>query len=75
VISFSFYCEDTVSLNMHAFNEGRDSSVGIATRHGLWHDCSETATVPQPTDIVRTQYTKCCLCIASWGWASNARYI
>jgi hypothetical protein len=21
----------------------------------------------------RTQYTKCCLCSASWGWASNAR--
>jgi hypothetical protein len=32
-----------------------------------------TATVPQPTDITRTQYTKCRLCNASWGWASNAR--
>jgi hypothetical protein len=30
-----------------------------------WHlvYCSETATVPQPTDIIRTQYTKC-LCAA-----------
>jgi hypothetical protein len=23
----------------------------------LWHGC--TTTVPQPTDIIRTQYTKC----------------
>jgi hypothetical protein len=27
----------------------------------------------QPTEITRTQYTKCCLFSASWGWASNAR--
>jgi hypothetical protein len=27
----------------------------------------------QPTDITRTQYTKCRLCSASWGGASNAR--
>jgi hypothetical protein len=33
----------------------------------------ETATVPQPTDSIRTQYTKCLLWSASWGWASNAR--
>jgi hypothetical protein len=25
-----------------------------------------SATVPQPTDIIRKQYTKCRLCIASW---------
>jgi hypothetical protein len=30
-------------------------------------------TVPQPTDIIRTQYTKCRLCRTSWGWASNTR--
>jgi hypothetical protein len=24
----------------------------------LWHECSETVTMPQPTDIIRTQYTK-----------------
>jgi hypothetical protein len=29
--------------------------------------------VELPTDITRTQYTKCCLYSASWGWASNAR--
>jgi hypothetical protein len=27
----------------------------------------------QPTDITRTQYTKCRLCSASWSWSSNAR--
>jgi hypothetical protein len=27
----------------------------------------------QQTDITHTQYTKCCLCTASWVWASNAR--
>jgi hypothetical protein len=27
----------------------------------------------QQTDMTRTQYTKCRLCIASWGWASNDR--
>jgi hypothetical protein len=28
----------------------------------------------QPTDITRTQYTKChCAVIIFWGWASNAR--
>jgi hypothetical protein len=26
----------------------------------------------QPTDITRTQYTKCRLCGASWGWESSA---
>jgi hypothetical protein len=31
------------------------------------------ATLPQPTDIICTQHTKCHLCSASWGWASNAR--
>jgi hypothetical protein len=30
-------------------------------------------TLVQPTDITRTQYTKCRLYSASWGWASNAR--
>jgi hypothetical protein len=33
-----------------------------------------TANLPQPIDI-RTHYTKCRLCSASWGWASNARNI
>jgi hypothetical protein len=32
-----------------------------------------TPILVQPTDITRTQYTKCRLCITSWGWASNAR--
>jgi hypothetical protein len=27
----------------------------------------------QPTDITRTQYTNCCLCSASWRWASSAQ--
>jgi hypothetical protein len=27
----------------------------------------------QPADITRTPYTKYCLCITSWGWASNAQ--
>jgi hypothetical protein len=27
----------------------------------------------QPTDITRTQYTKCRLWHTSWGWASNVR--
>jgi hypothetical protein len=27
----------------------------------------------QPTDITRTQYTKCRLYCASWGWVRNAR--
>jgi hypothetical protein len=35
--------------------------------------CSETATVPQPTDIIRKQYAKCRLWSASWERASNAR--
>jgi hypothetical protein len=33
----------------------------------------KTTSVPRPTDIIRTKYTKCCLCSDSWGWASNAR--
>jgi hypothetical protein len=37
----------------------------------LWHDC--TANVAQPTDITRTQYTKCHLFSTSWGLARNAR--
>jgi hypothetical protein len=41
----------------------------------LWHGCCFTATVPQPTDIIRTQYTKCLLCSTSWWWASNGRNI
>jgi hypothetical protein len=31
-----------------------------------------TPGLMQPTDITRTQYIKCRLCRASWGWASNA---
>jgi hypothetical protein len=34
---------------------------------------SGTPTLVQPIDITRTQYTKCRLFRASWGWASNAR--
>jgi hypothetical protein len=33
----------------------------------MCHDCSETAIVTQPTDIIRTQYTYCRLWSASWG--------
>jgi hypothetical protein len=39
-------------------------------------DISETSSTPilvQPTIIPRTKNIKCCLCFASWGWASNAR--
>jgi hypothetical protein len=31
-----------------------------------------TPVLVQPTDMTRTQYTKCRLCRTSWGWASNA---
>jgi hypothetical protein len=31
--------------------------------------------VEQPTDITRTQYTKCRLYSTSWGWASDIRNI
>jgi hypothetical protein len=37
----------------------------------LCHNCSFIVIVAQPTDITRTQYTKCRLCSASWGWASD----
>jgi hypothetical protein len=33
----------------------------------LWHGYSETASVPQSTDIIHTQHTKCRLCSASCG--------
>jgi hypothetical protein len=36
---------------------------------------NSTPIMVQPTDITRKQYTKCRLCNASWGWASNARNI
>jgi hypothetical protein len=32
-----------------------------------------TSILVQPTDITRTQYTKCRLWSASWRWANNAR--
>jgi hypothetical protein len=35
-------------------------------------ECS-TPILMQPTAITRTQYTKCRLWSASWGWAGNAR--
>jgi hypothetical protein len=31
------------------------------------YNVSETATMPQPTDIIRKQYTKCRLSSGSWG--------
>jgi hypothetical protein len=34
---------------------------------------SFTPILVQPTDITHTQYTKCRLYIASWGWVRNAR--
>jgi hypothetical protein len=34
---------------------------------------SSTPILVHPTDITRTQYTKCRLCIGSWGWASDPR--
>jgi hypothetical protein len=34
---------------------------------------SSTSILVQPIDTIRTQYTKCRLCSASWGWASNSR--
>jgi hypothetical protein len=39
---------------------------------------SDTSSIPilvQPTDITRTQYNKCRLFRACWGWASNARNV
>jgi hypothetical protein len=45
-------------------------SVGC-TRIGM-----ELQSIPilvRPTDVTRTQYTKCHLCSSSGGWASNAR--
>jgi hypothetical protein len=51
------------------------TAFGILRAHNvtwLWHDCSETNIVPQPTDI-RTQYITCRLYSPSWGWGSNAR--
>jgi hypothetical protein len=38
-------------------------------------DWRSTAILVQPTDITRTQYTKCRFCSTSWRWASNARNI
>jgi hypothetical protein len=38
-----------------------------------WLEWNSSSTPTQPTDIIRTQYTKCRLFNASWGWASNAR--
>jgi hypothetical protein len=32
----------------------------------------QSSFLVQPTDITRTQYTKCRLLSTSWGWASNA---
>jgi hypothetical protein len=47
-------------------------------RHLVYYVCvmsvgSTTSILLQPTDITRTQDTKCRLLSASWGWASNAR--
>jgi hypothetical protein len=39
----------------------------------LHQDWSKSSILVQPTDITRTQCTKCRLWIASWGWASNAQ--
>jgi hypothetical protein len=39
------------------------------------HLVYSTPVLVQPTDITRTQYAKCRLCSASWGWASNTRNI
>jgi hypothetical protein len=40
---------------------------------GLKWNWSSISILMQATDITRTQYTKCCMCNASWGWASSAR--
>jgi hypothetical protein len=39
-----------------------------------WHN-TQTPIFVYPSDITRTQHTKRCLCISSWGWASNARNV
>jgi hypothetical protein len=49
------------------------------TAFGILRACyvgmSSTPILVQPTDLTRTQYTKCRLCSDSWGWESNARNI
>jgi hypothetical protein len=53
------------------------TALGILRAFVSWlcHRCSETAIVAQPTDSIRTQYTKCRLCSASLWWTSNARIV
>jgi hypothetical protein len=60
--------EDNIEMDLQEVGfEGMDWT-GLAQDRD-----SFTATVPQPTDIVRTQCTKFRLCSASWGCASNSR--
>jgi hypothetical protein len=42
----------------------------VSWLHQVW---SSTSILVQPTGITRTQYTKCRLWNASWGWAGGAR--
>jgi hypothetical protein len=57
-----------------SFSEGAtQTAFGILRAcHLSWlcYDCSETVTVPQPTDIIRTQRTKCRLFNARNIWGS-----
>jgi hypothetical protein len=43
------------------------------TSVGCYQGCGGTLqSWQQPTDVTHTQYTNCCLCSASWRWASSA---
>jgi hypothetical protein len=63
----SISCSSSVGATKIAFGILRAYNVSW-----LCHSCSETAAVPQLTDI-RTQYTKCRFCSSPWAWASNAQ--
>jgi hypothetical protein len=76
------YCVSVMSVGCTRFKVPLDMTMSVGcTIHLMWLrsvSCtrvkvSSTLTLVQPTDITRTQYTKCSLCSASRGWESNAR--
>jgi hypothetical protein len=67
-VAFSFmFCRPCIKA--YQYSETRE----IHFLSSLLHVSCETPILVQPADITRTQYTKCRLCGASWGWSSNAR--
>jgi hypothetical protein len=59
-----------------SFSSSRDENTPLKFESSLQtykKYLSFTAIVAQPTYIIRMQCSKCRLCSASWGWASNAR--